>query len=86
MRAENIAWKQYDGYDYSSRLVISPDGKTITDPYGDVVGAFNWTAEYDQFISFNVDRSGNPVEWYKVFFSHIADVFKTFFRMFSSLF
>lgn len=80
----NCPWK-YDGYEFSSRVIISPDGRTMTDPYGDPVGAFNWTADFRQFVSFNVDRSGSPLEWYKVFFAHIADIFRTIIRMFSTL-
>ena len=76
----NDPW-EYDGYDFASRFTISPDGATLTDCYGDEVGAFNWTADFSQFTSFSIDRTGTPLAWYKAFFAHVLNLFRTFFRM-----
>lgn len=60
---------------------ISPDFTTITDSWRSpnkhmaetwLINGFNWTADYEQFTSFDINGEGNPLVWYKIFFGHIV--------------
>lgn len=72
----------YDSnYDYTkgecSYYRISPDYSVIYECHdyphkeGEEITGFNWTADYEQFSSFDINGNGNPLVWYKVFFGHI---------------
>ncbi|MBQ3007865.1 MAG: hypothetical protein IJD78_09940 [Clostridia bacterium] len=56
---------------------ISPDFTSISDSGfspidgGYQIKGFNWTADYEQFTSFDINGEGNPLVWYKIFFGHI---------------
>lgn len=47
------------------------------------VTGFNWTADYEQFSSFDINGEGDPMVWYRVFFAHIIHYIST---LFSSIF
>lgn len=74
----NEPW-DYDADGYDSRFVISDDFSSIS-YYGDKLGAFNWTKNFDQFESFSIKTDGNPLIWYGRLFLHIADVFSSVFK------
>lgn len=46
------------------------------------IGGFNWTADYKQFTSFDINGGGNPAVWYNVLFTHIVFWVKTVFSSF----
>lgn len=43
------------------------------------VTGFNWTADYEQFTSFDINGEGDPMVWYRVFFAHIIYFISTLF-------
>ncbi len=76
-----IAYDCNDPWDYRSgdcedRFVIAPDGKTVTDDWGDAVGAFNWTCEYSQFTPFAPEgEKASPLVWYRALLRHLLELF-----------
>ncbi len=58
----------------------NPDSGTETR-----IGGFNWTADYEQFTSFDINGNGNPAVWYTVFFNHILYWIKTVFAALFSI-
>ena len=72
----NDVWS-YRSAAYDSRFVIAPDYSSVTDDWDDPVGAFNWTADFDQFVSFSADVSGSPLAWYAAMLRHIVEIFRT---------
>ncbi len=78
--------RYYDGETHYFR--ISSDFSEIYDCYGQPyritgsqVGGFNWTADYEQFTSFDINGNGNPAVWYEVFFRQIANWFSMIFTV-----
>ncbi len=49
---------------------------------GKRIGGFNWTADYKQFSSFDINGEGHPAAWYSTFFNHILYWVKTVFSVF----
>ncbi len=43
----------------------------VNNYYNVPVTGFNWTSDYEQFTSFDINGEGDPMVWYKVFFNHI---------------
>ena len=80
----NDAWSYLDA-DYDSRFVISPDFSSIVDNWEDDVGAFNWTADFDQFSSFDAEGKGSPLPWYKALLRHFTELIETLKTIFSNL-
>ena len=80
----NCPW-DYDGYDFDSRFVISPDGKSFSYD-GETPGAFNWTDDFSQFTSFSIQKDGKPHVWYLAYFAHILSFFRALAQTFRNLF
>ncbi len=79
----NDPW-DYRGGDFENRFVISPDGKTLTDDWGDPVGAFNWTCDYDQFTPFAAEgEKAGPLVWYRALLRHLLELFLSLRRLFA---
>lgn len=80
----NYPSRYYDG-SYTSLYTISPDWSEVSYE-GDVLGAINWTDNFTQFESFSIDMNGNILSWYKAFFEHILDLFRSITSVFSMMF
>lgn len=79
----NRPWNYHDGtYD---KIIITPDWTDAT-YRGSDFGAFNWTDDFTQFTSFDIDGDGNPLDWYKTLFSHYINFLNAFVEMFRNLF
>lgn len=76
----------YYNNNFRSRLVISPDFKSITYGYHGEIGAFNWTDDFSQFKAFDINGETDTVSWYKALFKHLAELFRRLKDIFTQLF
>ena len=79
----NDPWDYRSG-DHEVRFVISPDGKTVSDDWGDEAGAFNWTCDYDQFTPFAAEgEKASPLVWYRALLRHLLRLVSSLRRLFA---
>lgn len=77
---------RYTSSNKSDRFVLSPDFKQMTDDNGKPVGSANWTDNFNQFESFNINGEGSATSWYSSFFNQLWDSFVRLFSILGKLF
>ena len=71
---------------YSNRFVLSADYSSIRYETEDLeIGALNWVDDFSQFSSFDINGNGDPVVWYKAYFRHLLQLFRSLFAMIGSI-
>ena len=68
---------------YDNRFTLKSDFSEIR--YDDEeIGALNWVDDFTQFSSFDIEGNGNPLNWYKAYFAHFMQLFRSFAAIISS--
>lgn len=70
----------------NDRFVLSADFKSAVDDNGEKIGDVNWTDDFSQFVSFDINGQTDTSLWYQTYFSHIRDMFTRLFSLFAKLF
>lgn len=77
----NDPWEYTDG-SYRSFYTVSADYSSVTASNGDPVRDVKWTADFDQYRSFDYTGKRDFISWTRIFVQHIRSILQAFFRSF----
>lgn len=80
----NDPWEFADG-NYQSLYTVSADYSSVTCNNGDAVCDVKWTADFDQYRSFDYTGKKDFISWARIFFMHVRGILQAFFRSFGSV-
>ena len=80
----NDPWEFTDG-NYQSLYTVSADYSKVTCNNGDKIRDVKWTADFDQYRSFDYTGKRDFVSWARVFVAHIRSLLQAFFRSFGNI-